>query len=106
LAEKRHQESQVPYTSSSIALDPLFYNHVPLPRPFFSQSINSAGTGSGEPIVDLDMYMMDPIIPVYMDPILNDPKDKIEQLRRERSTTFGFRQRSLMSLVLRCLRMM
>jgi hypothetical protein len=50
--------------------------------------------------------MMDPIIPVYMDPIVNDPKDKIEQLRRERSTTFGFRQRSLMSLVLRCLRMM
>jgi hypothetical protein len=83
LAEERQQESQAPYTSGSIALDPLFYNCVPLPWPSFSQRIDSACTGSGEPMVDPDMYMMDPIIPVYMDLIVNDPKDEIERLRRE-----------------------
>jgi hypothetical protein len=83
LAEERQQESQAPYTSGSIALDPLFYNCVPLPWPSFSQRIDSACTGSGEPMVDPDMYMMDPIIPAYIEPLVYDRTEEIEWLRRE-----------------------
>jgi hypothetical protein len=85
LAEERRIQSQAPYTSGSIALDPLFYNRVPPPRPSFSQRIdsdNAASLGSGEPMADSDMYM-DPIIPAYMEPISDDPMEEIERLRRE-----------------------
>jgi hypothetical protein len=83
LAEERQGRYQAPYTSGSVALDSFFYSRIPPPRPSFSQNTDSTSAGSSEPMVDPDMYMMDPIIPVYMDLIVNDPKDEIERLRRE-----------------------
>jgi hypothetical protein len=83
LAEERQGCYQAPYTSGSVALDSFFYSRIPPPRPSFSQNTDSTSAGSSEPMVDPDMYMMDPIIPAYIEPLVYDRTEEIERLRRE-----------------------
>jgi hypothetical protein len=81
LAEEIQHQLQAPYASGAVLLDPSFYNPVPTPRPSVSQMNETSG--ANEPSFDPDAYMMDPIIPVYMERAVHDPTEEIERLRQE-----------------------
>jgi hypothetical protein len=71
------RRQQVAYSSNYVVLDPTFPNPVPPPQPRIS--------GFEEPneFIHQSMDLQEPIIPAYIEPIIDDPDVERERLRRQ-----------------------